>query len=398
MNEKINIMKECIKYAKESIGYTLSNPLVGACVVDNSTGQKFFGRHLYFGGPHAEVDAINNASKYIKDFSNSTIYVTLEPCSTYGKTPPCVNKIIDSGIMHVVIGVLDPNPKHAGQGIKILKEAGINVEYGICSIEAAELIEDFIKFQNKKLPYITLKTATSLDGKIATRTGSSKWITNDKSRETVHYLRRISDAVLSGIETVLADDPQFLDRRNVENVLNIDKLKQPARIILDSNLRIPINSKIIESVNVSPVIIFALKDNLNKLDFKDKIKLLENKGIKVILINGVLSSSKIMLDINEVLKEIYNLGYMNVLVEAGSLINGSFFDNGAVDKLELFMAPIIIGGKESKSAISGLGIEKVSDAIKLKNVKIEMINEDIRITSKVHDYSKEVVDFTLNFK
>lgn len=412
MNHKNVIMNKCIEEAKKSIGYTKSNPIVGACVYDFETNNEIYGHHVFYGGPHAEVNAIDKARTHIKDLSKSTIFVTLEPCSTYGKTPPCVEKIIESGIKSVVIGVLDPNPKHAGRGVNILRNAGINVEYGVNALECANILEDFIKFHNYKLPYITLKTAVSIDGKIATRTNDSKWITSSKSREIVHQIRSEHDAVLTGINTVLSDDPLLTDRREIIDLENNQDFRQPTRVVLDSNLRIPVESNLLKSLDIAPVIVFALKSNLDNKNFNDtfnysfndKLKELEKLGVKVILVNGMdadsIKSQNIVakLDINEVLKELYNLGYMRVLVEAGREINGSFFDNNLVDRLEQFIAPKIIGGRDSLSAIGGLGIDKLKDAITFKDMYVTNIGEDIRVTGIIKDYSKEVVDFTRNYK
>ncbi len=377
MNNKNAIMGRCIELANGAKGRTKTNPLVGAAVIKD--GKAVYGIHEKYGYAHAEVNAIKNAGE---DVAGCELYVTLEPCSTYGKTPPCVEKIINSKIKKVYVGVLDINPAHAGRGIKILKEAGIDVEYGILAEESSALIEDFIKYHTEKLPYVTLKTAVSLDGKIATRLNHSKWITSDISRKYVHKLRGQSDAVITGAGTILEDNPLLTNRQD-------NDLKQPSRVILDSYLKTPVTAKIIESAELSPVIIYTS----SKSD-KEKADILRSKNIEIIEIdeeNGYL-------DLKAVLSSLYNKGYMNVMVESGSRLNGSFFDQGLVDKLELFMAPKIIGGKDSLSCIGGKGIDYMDNASLLNITNIENCGQDIHITGKIHDYTKKVVEFTKNFK
>ena len=241
-----------------------------------------YGIHEKYGSFHAEINAIKNAGE---DVSGCELFVTLEPCSTYGKTPPCVEKIISSGIKKVYIGVLDVNPKHRGRGVNILRNAGIEVEYGVLVKECSLLIEDFIKYQTLKLPYVTLKTASSIDGKIACKTGHSKWITGDDARELVHKMRGLSDVVLTGIGTVEADNPLMTDRRK-------NAVRQPVRAVLDSSLKIDINANIVNSAEYAPVIIYT-SENADS----SKIMQLNDKNVKVIKVPCVNG----MLDIKEVL-------------------------------------------------------------------------------------------------
>ena len=376
MNNKEEIMSKCIQLAFNGKGYTKTNPLVGAAVIKN--GSAIYGIHEEYGKAHAEVNAIKNAGEQV---AGSELFVTLEPCSTYGKTPPCVEKIINSNIKKVYVGILDVNSAHAGKGINILKNAGIEVEYGIMAEECSLLIEDFIKFHTYKLPYVTLKTAISLDGRIATHLNHSQWITCEQSRNYVHKMRGETDVVLTGIGTILADDPLMTYRGE-------KKYSQPVRVILDSSLKIPLDAKIINSVDISPVIIYASE----KADIK-KIELLKSKNIQVLKVP--LENN--MLDLHSVLSSLYDLGYMNVMVESGSKINGSFFDKGLVDKLEIFIAPKIIGGENAIPVIGGKGIDYMSEAKILNILNMETCGSDIHITAKINDYTKSVIEFTKNY-
>lgn len=376
MHNKEAVMGKCIELARSAKGFTSTNPLVGAAVIKD--GKAIYGIHEKYGSHHAEVNAIKNAGE---DVSGCELFVTLEPCSTYGKTPPCVEKIINSGIRKVYVGALDINIKHRGLGIKALRNAGIEVEYGIMTEQCALLIEDFIKYQTVKLPYVTLKTASSIDGRIACKTGHSKWITGEDARELVHKMRGVSDVVLTGIGTVAADNPLMTDRR--ENAK-----RQPVRAVLDSSLKIDINAKIVNSTEEAPVIIYT-SENVNN----EKVVILNDKNVEVVKV----SCKDGMLDIKEVLRSLYDKGCMNVFVEAGSNINGSFFDGRLVDKLEAFIAPKVIGGKEAVPSVGGVGISTMEDALTFKDYKITPCGEDILISARVNDYAEQVVEFTRNF-
>ncbi len=376
MLNKEAVMSRCVELARNAKGFTLTNPLVGAAVIKN--GEAVYGIHEKYGTNHAEVNAIKNSGE---DVAGCELFVTLEPCSTYGKTPPCVEKIISSGIKKVYIGVLDVNSKHRGQGVNILKNAGIEVEYGILAKECGLLIEDFIKYQTVKLPYVTLKTASSIDGRIACKTGHSKWITGEDARELVHKMRGSYDVVLTGIGTVEADNPLMTDRRK-------DAKRQPVRAVLDSSLKIDINANIINSTGDGPVIIYT-SENADR----SKIIQLNDKNIKVINIPHING----MLDIKEVLHSIYELGYMNVFVEAGSRVNGSFFDNKLVDRLEAFIAPKVIGGKDAISSIGGLGINNMNEAVVFKDYAVNTCGNDILISARINDYAAQAVEFTKNY-
>ena len=246
-------MKRCIKLAQKAAGNTSPNPMVGAIILDKNLNFVSEGYHKKYGEAHAEVNAINNALKKGIDLSGGTIIVTLEPCSHYGKTPPCADLIIKSGIKTVVVGCLDPNPKVSGNGIKKCKDANLNVITNVLQKECEELNEIFFKNQTKKRPFITIKTATTLDGKIATKTGSSKWITGEKARKKVQKLRHQYDAILTSSSTIITDNPSLTCR--------LKNGKNPIRIILDTNLKTSPNSKVYTNDGTKVYIATILKNN-----------------------------------------------------------------------------------------------------------------------------------------
>lgn len=370
------IMAQCVNNAKEKAGFTKSNPLVGAALVKDGKVISY-GVHEFFGGPHAEVNAINSC---ISDVSETDLLVTLEPCSTSNKTPACTDKIISAGIKNVYIGVIDPNKNHQGQGIIKLKEAGVNVVIGIESEKCALLIEDFTKSITTNKPYVTVKNAISIDGKISSKNNHSKWITCEESRNIVHKMRGETGAILTGIGTILSDNPMMTDRRK-------EASRQPLRVILDSMAKTPIDSNIIKSAKDYPVIIYvsekATKDNINKLlDF----------NVEVI----VAPEKENLLDIDFILHSLYSKNIMNVMVEAGATINGSFRDIDEIDKLDVFLAPKIIGSKYSLSSFSGKGVSCIDEAREFVSMDVSKVGKDLHISAKVKDYATDVINSTSN--
>ena len=360
MEEKF--MKMAIELAKKGKGKVNPNPLVGAVIVKNGEiiGQ---GYHSKYGGNHAEIEAINNATDDVK---GATIYVTLEPCFHYGKTPPCVDKLISLGISKVVIGHLDPNPLVSGKSIEKLKSLGIEVKVGVLEEECLKLNEVFIKYIKTKLPYVVLKSGVSLDGKIATKTGESKWITGATSRAKVNELRSELRGIMVGVNTVIIDDPTLN--------CNIDGGRNPIRIILDSNLRIPLDSKILKTAYKYETIIATTKNiDLNK---KALVEELKAKVITIDSINNKVDLNKLMIKLGEMKID-------SILLEGGGEVNYSALEAGIIDKLMLFMAPVIIGGKESKTFVEGKGIDLLTNSFKTSNLKIEYLGEDILITSYI---------------
>ena len=358
-------MKLALELAKKGIGRVHPNPMVGAVIVKDGKilGQ---GYHKKCGEGHAEVNAFKDAEEKNENVEGAEMYVTLEPCSHFGKTPPCADKIIEKKISKVFIGTLDPNPLVAGRGVKKLKDAGIYVEYGILESECYKLNEVFMKYIVKKEPFVVMKTGMSLDGKIATYSGESKWITEEKSREDVHNLRNELTGIMVGINTVLKDNPQLTCRVNGG--------RNPIRIIVDSTLKIPIDCKIVNTAKEVETII-ATTDKANL----DKINSLEDKGVKII----VVPSKNGKVNLKELMTILGKLKIDSILLEGGGTLNFSALEEGIVDKVKIYIAPKIIGGKDSKTPIEGKGIDNLKDAFKITNLSVSTIGEDILVEGYV---------------
>ena len=352
-------MKRALELAQKGIGYTSPNPLVGAVIVKDG---KIIGEgyHEIFGGNHAEINAFKNATE---DVRGATMYVTLEPCSHYGKTPPCANAIVEKGIKKVVIGLKDPNPLVSGNGIKILEDNGIEVISGVLEEEGRKLNEIFLKYITTKLPFCIMKTAMTLDGKIAAYTGDSKWITGELSRNYVHKLRHRVSGIMVGIGTILKDDPLLNTR--LEN----GQGKDPIRIIVDSKLRIPLESNVLNIKSNSKTII-ATTQNANK----EKLKALEEKGAEVII-----TPAMDRVDLVFLMKALGERKIDSVLLEGGSELNYSALNEGIVDKVNSFIAPKIIGGSNSKTPVGGTGKPYMKEAINLESINLHTFGDDIMI-------------------
>ncbi|WFD10959.1 bifunctional diaminohydroxyphosphoribosylaminopyrimidine deaminase/5-amino-6-(5-phosphoribosylamino)uracil reductase RibD [Tepidibacter hydrothermalis] len=353
-------MKRAIELAIKGKGFTSPNPLVGAVIVkeDRIIGE---GYHEYYGGPHAEVNAITNACEEV---TGSTMYVTLEPCSHFGKTPPCAQLIIDKKIRKVIIGMKDPNPIVAGNGIKLLRDHGIEVIVGVLEEEIKKMNEIFIKYISTKLPFCILKTAMTLDGKIATSIGDSKWITNEKSREYVHEIRHQVSGIMVGIGTVLQDDPSLTTRlKDKESV-------DPVRIIVDTKCRIPLDSKVLNlNSNSRTIIVTTEKADRNKLE------LIKEKKAEIII--TPLKNDQV--DLEYLIQKLGEMEIDSILIEGGSTLNYSILKVGCVDKVISFIAPKIIGGENSKTPVGGAGIAYIKDSIELERIEVKMIEQDIMI-------------------
>ncbi len=356
-------MRRAIELAKKGGGYVHPNPLVGCVVVKD--GQIIAeGYHEKYGEFHAERNALLRCQSETK---GASLYVTLEPCCHYGKTPPCTEIIIEKGIKKVFVGILDPNPLVAGKGVKILQDAGIEVEVGLCENEIRELNKVFLKYITTKRPYVIMKTAMTLDGKIAAFTGDSRWVTNEESRKLVHELRSEMAAVIVGIGTVLADNPML-------NVRLEGNPHQPIRIVVDSNLRIPVDSQLVKTAKeYRTIVATTVSDNCR--DARPCV----STGIELIQ----CKSNNGHVDINDLMTKLGSMGIDSILLGGGATLNAAFLEAGCVDEVWAFIAPKIIGGESAKTPVSGKGIEKMNDAILLQNIDIQNINGDILIKGKI---------------
>ncbi len=357
-------MQRAIELAKKGIGKVNPNPLVGAVIVKNNQiiGE---GYHQCFGEAHAEINAFQSATESVK---GATMYVTLEPCSHYGKTPPCAEAIIKHQIAKVFVGMIDPNPLVAKKGIALLQQNGVEVEYGFFEKELQHLNRIFLKYIQQKTPYVVLKTAMTLDGKIATKTGDSRWVTNEKSRTRVHELRNQLMAIMVGVNTIIADNPMLTCRLNQANT------KNPIRIVVDSTARIPLNSKILNTPDQAKTIVAVT----SKAD-KEKIAAIENLGNEVI----VAATKRRKVDLEDLMLQLGKKGIDSILLEGGASLNNSALRNGVVDEVMAFIAPKIICGATAKTPVGGCGIKKMDDAIQLHNIRIEQFDNDILINGEV---------------
>jgi diaminohydroxyphosphoribosylaminopyrimidine deaminase/5-amino-6-(5-phosphoribosylamino)uracil reductase len=348
-------MNLAIKLALKAKGKTNPNPLVGALVVKNGRiiGKGF---HKKAGLAHAETIALDKAGDKAK---GSTLYVTLEPCTHFGRTPPCVNRIIRSGIKKVIVGMPDPNPLNNDKGIQILRDHKIKVEVGFLEKKLKKINEVFIKYITERIPFVTIKAAQSLDGKIATKTGDSKWITSDKSRSLSHRIRKNYDAIMVGINTILRDNPK-LDAWFSE--------KQPIKIIVDSQLSTPQDANIFSGNN--QVIIVTLPQRPGQETENRKILAKKARIIEVKEKEG-------QINLKDMMKKLAQLQITDILVEGGGTLIGGLFDEGLVDKVLFFISPKIIGGKDAISSVMGKGIDRIDRAVRLTEVKLRRVGEDM---------------------
>ncbi len=369
MDDDKKFMKRAITLARKGAGKTSPNPMVGAVIVKAG---KIIGEgyHKFYGGNHAEIEAINSAKESVK---GATIYVNLEPCSHYGKTPPCANRLVEEGFEKVVIAMLDPNSKVAGQGIEILKKNNIKVIVGVLEEEARQINEIFVKYITRKIPYVYLKYAMTIDGKIASTTGDSKWITNDKSRQKVHELRNRVGAIMVGIGTIIADDPSLNTR------INRRTRKDPIRIILDSEGRIPLTAKVLNIDSNSKTIVVVTKKAK-----PIKIAAIEETGAEILVINQ--KNEKV--DLVSLLKVLGNRGVDSILIEGGGEVSYSALTDNLVDKVMAYIAPKIIGGSSAPTPVGGMGILQMVDAIELINIKRKVYGQDILIEGYVKKRGK----------
>jgi diaminohydroxyphosphoribosylaminopyrimidine deaminase/5-amino-6-(5-phosphoribosylamino)uracil reductase len=352
-------MRLAVQLAQATIGQTSPNPMVGAVVVKNNR-LLGTGAHLRAGTAHAEVHALRMADE---EAQGSTIYVTLEPCNHFGRTPPCTEKIIESGVKRVVVGSGDPDKLVAGKGIERLKEAGIEVVQGVLNEECLQLNEAYFFHRKTGKPFVTVKTATTLDGKIATSSGDSRWVTGVEARAYVHQLRHEQDAILVGSNTVLADDPALTAR------LPNGEGNHPVRIILDSQLRTPLTAKILD-ISKAPTWIFTTEQ-------KDPFKAaaFQEAGVEVFS-----TGDGPRVDIAKVMQTLGEKGILSLLVEGGGQVNAAMLSGRYVQKVIAFLAPKLLGGSSSPSSIGGESPEKMAQAWSLHRVSWKQYGEDLCIT------------------
>ena len=362
--EDIEYMRRAIELAERGVGFTNPNPMVGAVIVK---GGKVIGEgwHERCGEWHAERNAFRNCTVPAE---GATMYVTLEPCCHYGKTPPCTEAIIEHGIARVVVGMEDPNPLVAGKGIALLREAGIEV---VCGVEEEALREQnrvFLKYISTKLPWVAMKTAMTLDGKIATRTGDSKWITGAEARAYVHELRHRFMAILVGIGTAVADDPLLNCRIEGRGV------RQPIRVVVDSNARLSLDSQLVKTAGEYRTIVahtcFAPEE---------RVKALREIGVEMLL----CKEKEGLVDVRNLLELLGLSGIDSILLEGGGSLNYTFLSEGLADELYAFIAPKIVGGMNAKTPVEGAGMEKMADAINLELENVLNIGHDVLLKLKV---------------
>lgn len=362
--EDIEYMRRAMELAERGVGFTNPNPMVGAVIVK---GGKVIGEgwHERCGEWHAERNAFKNCTVPAE---GATMYVTLEPCCHYGKTPPCTEAIIEHGIARVVVGMEDPNPLVAGKGIALLREAGIEV---VCGVEEEALREQnrvFLKYISTKLPWVAMKTAMTLDGKIATRTGDSKWITGAEARAYVHELRHRFMAILVGIGTAVADDPLLNCRIEGRGV------RQPIRVVVDSNARLSLDSQLVKTAGEYRTIVAH-----TRFAPEESVKALREAGVEMLL----CKEKEGLVDVRNLLELLGQSGIDSILLEGGGSLNYTFLAEGLADELYAFIAPKIVGGMNAKTPVEGAGMEKMADAINLELENVLNVGHDVLLKLKV---------------
>lgn len=365
MND-LTYMKTALELAQKGCGYTAPNPMVGAVIVKNGhiIGQ---GYHERYGDLHAERNALASCTE---SPAGATIYVTLEPCCHYGKQPPCTDAILESGISRVVVGSGDPNPAVAGKGIEILRQHGIEVVEHVLEDECRQLNEVFFHYIQTKRPFVVMKYAMTMDGKIAAYTGASKWVTGEQARQHVHWQRHKYTAIMVGVNTVLTDDPILTCR--------IEHGKNPIRIICDSHLRTPITSQIVQTASKVPTILATLcADDGRK-------KVYEDKDCRVLTVSKSKDGHIDLSDLMDVLGRKYEID--SILLEGGATLNWAALESGIVKKVQAYIAPKLFGGATAKTPVSGQGFASPSEAVFLSNSKITQLGDDFLIESEVIDH------------
>lgn len=361
--EDIRYMNRAIELADRGKGWVNPNPLVGAVLVKDGRiiGE---GWHERYGGLHAERNAFKHCGE---DPVGATLYVTLEPCCHYGKTPPCTEAILEHRIARVVVGLTDPNPLVAGEGMEILRRAGIEVVAGVEESRIREQNRVFLKYITSRMPWVVMKTAMTLDGKIAAYTGDSRWVTGEEARLRVQEMRRTYMGIMVGTGTVKADNPMLNCRLEGE-------VRQPVRIVVDSGAGLDLNCRLVETARQYRMIVVHTRRALS-----GKLSVLRDKGVELLL----CQEKEGRVDLADMLRQLGHSGIDSILLEGGGQLNESFLKAGLVDEVCAFVAPKLIGGKEAKTPVEGEGIARMSEAITLRQVKVETVGEDVLITGYI---------------
>lgn len=366
MQKKEEYMRRALELARKGEGHTSPNPMVG-CVVVKDGRIISEGYHEKYGEFHAERNALTRCTE---DTAGADLYVTLEPCCHQGKTPPCTDIIIEKKIARVFVGSMDSNPLVAGKGVQILRDHGIYVETGILDAECRKLNEVFYHYIATKTPFVVMKYAMTLDGKIACATGDSKWVTGEIARTQVHRMRGRYRGIMVGIGTVLADDPMLNCR--VEGGVD------PVRIICDSNLHIPTESQIVKTASDIETIVACSQEALESERKQEKIRRLKESGIQIIGTEGAHG-----VNLMELMKELGGQNIDSILLEGGGTLNASALEDGIVNKVYAYIAGKLIGGMDARSPVEGMGIDRMADAITLQNMEIEKLGDDFCIVGYV---------------
>jgi diaminohydroxyphosphoribosylaminopyrimidine deaminase/5-amino-6-(5-phosphoribosylamino)uracil reductase len=388
-------MRLALRLAWRGYGTTSPNPMVGAVLVKNG---KVIGRgwHRRAGLPHAEIEALRDAQKRGQNVRGATLYVTLEPCCTHGRTPPCTDAIVKAGVKRVVVGTVDPNPKHAGKGITMLKNANIiayaigdsrgrpnlpdrlKAELQTVATQCMELNEAFNHWIVHRTPFVTLKAAMTLDGKIATAEGESKWITGPKARDYGMKLRQGNDAILVGINTILSDNPALTIRsKNIQHPPFNTQHSRLRRIVLDSMARTPLKSKVAGDNNSRLTTIVV-----SKLAPKSRVEALA-KQVDVLVAPTAAGQQQAKISLPWLLRKLGAQNVTSLLVEGGGEVNASFLMNQLVHRLAFFYAPKILGGRDSRKAAGGIGVERLQDVIQLRDIKWKKLGADLLMTARI---------------
>ena len=356
------MMARAISLARNGLGRTSPNPLVGAVIVRDGRIVAE-GWHRKAGTPHAEIHALNMAGELAR---GATVYVSLEPCAHYGRTGPCAQALVEAGVSRVVVAMMDPNPKVAGKGIAILQEAGIQVTTGVLEQEARQLNEVFLKWMTTGLPFVALKTAMTLDGKIATAAGQSQWITNEASRYETHRLRDIYDGILVGINTALADNPSLTTR------LKEYQGRNPVRIVVDSRARLPLTAKLVTDGAARTIV--AVTEQAPA----ERVEALRSAGVEIIV-----AGSSNHVDMQSLMEQLGAMKISSVLVEGGGSVNFSLLQAGLVDRVYAFIAPKLVGGRDALTPVEGEGFQELDRAVELENIQLRQLGSDVLLTGIV---------------